>query len=93
MENTFLEFKVPGRSPNFFIVFIFEFENTFVGIFPKDKCMFKFFNKITKITSMDVVLETLLMTLNRCLSMAGILDYVRWFPMNIFLLHDAQVKK
>ena len=42
---------------------------------------------------MDVVLETLLMTLNRCLSMAGILDYVRWFPMNIFLLHDAQVKK
>lgn len=42
---------------------------------------------------MDVVLETLLMTLNRCLSMAGILDYVRWFAMNIFLLHDAQVKK
>ena len=55
--------------------------------------MFKFFNKITKITSMDVVLETLLMTLNRCLTMAGILDSVRWFPINIFLLHDAQVKK
>ena len=84
VENTFLEFKVHECPSIFFVAIIFDFDITFVGVFPEDKSMFKLFNKVTKITSMDVVSQTLLMILSRYLSTAAILVSVGWFPMNSF---------
>ena len=84
VENTFLEFKVHECPSTFFIAIIFDFEITFVGVFPEDKCIFKLFNKVTKITPMDLVSQTSLMILSRYMSTVAILVFVGWFLMNSF---------